>query len=274
MNDTSIPNTNRVQVGAAPPAPPAPESTPTTSDAVLPTASQPPANFLARFVDRVEHNDKYTQFFFEFVEPHDMPFLAGQYISVKVNPEGERRSYSISSRPDITHGVELLVDMTPDGAGTQFFRGLVPGSEIEVFGPLGEFVVADNSDETEIIFVASGSGVAPFRAMIHDLLQIKNDQRKITLYWGLRTAQELFWQDDFLDLSKNYQNFHFTPILSEPPDEWTLSRGRVTDILEAKELAPGMAFYLCGGEEMVSDATQILLGKDISFDFVHQEKYY
>lgn len=233
-----------------------------------------PQQYRARFEDKVVHNEKFTQFKFELVEPHEMPFVAGQYVSIKVSERGDRRSYSISSSPDINHGFETLVDLTPGGMGSTLLNNLQFGDEIEVLGPLGQFVIDPQSQENELVFVATGSGISPFKAMILDQLQVKQDTRPITLYWGLRYAQELFWQDEFIELVENYQNFHFTPVLSRPPEEWPLSRGRVTDILAAKEFNDRTGFYLCGNENMIADAVKLLQEKGIDSQYIHHEKFF
>ncbi len=233
-----------------------------------------PQQYRARFEDKVVHNDKFTQFKFELIEPHEMPFVAGQYVSIKVSERGDRRSYSISSSPNIQHGFETLVDLTPGGLGSNLLKNLQFGDEIELLGPLGQFVIDQQNQEAELAFIATGSGISPFKAMILDQLQEKQDTRPITLYWGLRYAHELFWQDEFIELVETYENFHFTPILSRPSEEWPLSRGRVTDILETKEFAANTGFYLCGNDNMIADASNLLQAKAVDLSRIHYEKFF
>ena len=84
----------------------------------------PPQQFKARLEDRIVHNDKYIQCSFELTQPFRMPFLAGQYVSIKVSDRGDRRSYSICSPPGIEHGFELMVDVRPQGLGSKFLQNL------------------------------------------------------------------------------------------------------------------------------------------------------
>lgn len=235
----------------------------------------PPKLYKARLEDKIVHNEKFIQYAFELIEPYEMTFEAGQYVSIKVSDKGERRSYSICSAPNITHGFELLVDIEPGGIGSQFLTNLEFGSEIEFLGPMGVFTLDKSGKENEVVFVATGSGVTPFRSMILDMLQEKHDTRPIILYWGLRHADQLFWQDEFVQLAETFENFNFTPILSRPPEDWPLSRGRVTDILSAKEInIQSAGYYLCGSAPMIQDTKSILLEKGVPPEFIHFEKFF
>ncbi len=236
---------------------------------------RPPQPYQAKLEEKIELNQKFTQFKFELISPPRMEFDAGQYVSIKVSERGERRSYSICSAPNIDHGFDLLVDMEPGGLGCQFLGSLNFGSTVELLGPMGIFTIDEDLGEQEIVFVASGSGITPFRSMILDLLQEKGDKRPISLYWGLRYAQDLFWQDEFADLTEVFDNFSFIPTLTKAPDEWPLSRGRVTEILAAKELnTANTGYYLCGNEPMINDMKQLLLDRGVNSAHIHYEKFY
>jgi len=79
---------------------------------------------------------------FEFSFKDEFSFKAGQYVSVKVNEEGDRRAYSIASAPG-GNKICLLVDVSPDGVGSRFFNEVKVGQKVEVLGPMGRFVVGD-----------------------------------------------------------------------------------------------------------------------------------
>lgn len=233
-----------------------------------------PTQFTARLEEKQVLNEKYTQFSFELVKPSRMEFQAGQYVSLQVSPDGTRRSYSICSSPGIDHGFELLIDTEPNGIGCQFLAGLEFGQEVSLLAPLGAFTIAEGNQEQELDLIATGSGIAPFYAMVQDLLQVKRDTRPINLYWGMRHGHHLFWLDEMKELMENFPNFHFTPILSQPEKDWSLSRGHVTDALVAKELKPDTGYYLCGSSAMIADVKQLLLDKGIAAEFIHHEKFF
>jgi NAD(P)H-flavin reductase len=234
----------------------------------------PPKQFTAKLEDKIVFNDKFTQYNFELIEPYTMEFYAGQYVSIKVNEQGLRRSYSISSSPAITHGFELMVDNTPNGVGTNFLRNLQFGDQIELLVPLGQFILADNSKEEAVVMVATGSGITPFRSMVLDLLQVKQDQRPIHLHWGIRDADHLIWLDEFAQLEDAFSNFRFHPVVSRPQAEWNLCRGRVTDCFSMHELVPNAGYYMCGGKPMIISMMELLQKRGVAPESLHHEKFF
>lgn len=234
----------------------------------------PPQKMTARLADKQVFNDVFTQYRFELDHPNELHFQAGQYVSVVVDHTGDRRSYSICSNPDNAQSFDLLIDHSPNGVGSNYMRSLQFGNQIDILGPMGRFVVNKQGTEDEIIFVATGSGIAPFRAMVLDLLQDKAEKRPVTLYWGLRYITDLFWANEFQDLVESYSNFKFHPVISKAIEEWTLCRGRVTDCLNIHEIPVNAGYYLCGSAPMIKDTQALLLQKGVSEQNIHFEKFF
>lgn len=237
---------------------------------------QRPQEYTAIFEDKQVYNEKFTHLHFELKNPHTLNFKAGQFVSILVDDDGTRRAYSICSDPDINHGIEILLDVTPQGKGVTYLQNLQFGDEIKFLAPMGRFVIdEEEANQAEALaLVGTGSGVAPLRSMIIDQLKNKQDQRPITLYWGLRYAKHLVWQDDFSRWSKQYPNFDFHPTLSRAEKGWPLCRGRVTHCLQVHELLPNAAYYLCGGRAMINDVKQVLSKRGVPLDNIHHEKFF
>lgn len=234
----------------------------------------PPQKYTARLEEKLQHNEKFTQYSFELVEPHRLEFQAGQYVSIKVSDQGERRAYSICSTPDIKHQFDLLIDSSPGGVGVQFFQNLEFGAEIEALAPMGQFMVPEDLVADELVFVATGSGIAPFKSMIEDQLRNKQDQRQITLHWGMRQPEDLLWLEEWQSLDEAFENFHFHPVLSQAVEAWTLCRGRVTDCLDIHERPANAAYFLCGSKNMIEDVTSLLIKKEVEPELIIIEKFY
>jgi NAD(P)H-flavin reductase len=234
----------------------------------------PPKPFTAKLTDKLDFNEKFTQYTFELIEPNTMEFSSGQYVSIKVSEQGLRRSYSIASTPANTHGFELMVDNTPDGVGTNYLKNLQFGDEIELLAPLGQFVLSDNTAEEAIVMVATGSGITPFRSMVLDLLQVQKDTRPIYVHWGIRYADHLIWLDEFAELEDAFPNFKFHPVVSRPQEGWNLCRGRVTDCFSVHDLEPNAGYYLCGGKPMITSMVELLHKRQVPAEFVHHEKFF
>lgn len=220
-------------------------------------------------ITRCQLSDKFWWFELKFSD--DFNFKAGQYVSVKVNEKGERRSYSVASIPGGDR-IGLLVDVSPDGIGSRFFKKLGVGDKVEVLGPLGRFVVENKS--LSLLFVATGSGIAPMKSMIEHVLRSKQDDGEIKLLWGLRYEKDIFWKGEFEELEKKYKNFGFELVLSKPGNSWKGNKGRVTDLINGMEdLEDYDGVFICGGNEMIDESKEILLGKGVKEESIHFERY-
>jgi len=230
--------------------------------------------FTAELAEKHVHNQKFSQFQFELVEPLEMEFQAGQYVSLAVSKAGYRRSYSIVSTPNNNHGFELFVDVSPSGQGTQFLSNLRFGEQVKVLGPLGTFVIQSQAVTTPVVFVATGAGVAPLRSMLYDQLEKFGTQRTMTLYWGLRHEEEMCWQEDLKDLVSSFPNVTFHPAISQASALWPLCHARVTDCLNVHELDITAEYYVCGSSQMIMDVMKTIIARGVPEAQIFREKFY
>lgn len=205
-------------------------------------------------------------------------FLAGQYVSLKVAEDGSRRSYSIASAPD-ANTIELLVDVTPMGLGSKYLLSLKEGDGVEAMGPVGIFTLAINNPKSNKLFIATGSGIAPMRSMIRDLLLKNKYQGEVQLIWGMRHEKDLFWQEEWQQLNRDYANFFYQVILSKPGDHWHGECGHVGDclrngfVVKVADLST-WDFYLCGSQEMIIETGAYLASKGVAKESIHFEKFF
>lgn len=227
--------------------------------------------------ERIEFSEKYVYFTFEMKEPHNLTFEAGQYASLGFPDNPVRRPYSIASAPSEDHKFELIIDTAPQGIGTKYLMNLPLGGEAAFLAPMGMFTLAKGEQaqkEKALMFVATGSGIAPLRSMILHLLQTENDKREMWLYWGLRFETDLFWEEEFEELTKAFPNFHFHVTLSKASDQWPLCRGHVTNCLSIHDVPAEAGYYLCGSKPMIEETVALLNSKGIPKESVHHEKFY
>lgn len=231
--------------------------------------------YKARVAEKYYLSDsqKFLLVHLEFTTPTRMEFAAGQYVSIKVNEKGERRSYSMVSTPDMIHGITLVVEMVENGVGATFLRDIPIGGELEILGPLGRFVV--ESDQ-KLLFVATGAGITPIKSMIEDLLLNKEETRPMRLHWGMHSEDDIFWFDNFLRLSEAHPNFVFDQVLSKPSANWQLCVGHVQDCLE-RDFSPGelknWEAYACGNPKTVESIEEKLVELGMAKEKVHHEKF-
>lgn len=235
----------------------------------------PIAQYTARLSERTLLGEKFLFLKFELVSPDRIPFDAGQYLLMNCPLTPQKRQYSIASAPRLDHAIELLVEIIPNGVVSGYFNTLKEGDEICFFAPAGEFTIKPEVQESEdpLVMVATGSGLAPLRSMILDQLRTKETKRQISLYIGMRHAEELFWLEQFEELHDNFPNFTYHVTISQAPDEWTLCRGRVTDCLSIHDLVPNAHYYLCGNPHMITDVMGVLEKRGVDPNRVHHEKF-
>lgn len=203
-------------------------------------------------------------------------FNAGQFITLKIadnSPTPCFRAYSISSPPLSKNSFELCIKTIPNGRGSNWLNSLKKGDEIEFIGPSGNFTFSPDSSKT-ILFIATGTGIAPLKSIIENELARGNSQ-PMHLYFGLRHIKDIFYKDHFEQLAKSHNNFSFDLTLSQPENEnWQENEGRVTSLLEPLEIDPGNTeTYICGLKAMIDSVRKILLKKGLDEKFIHFEKY-
>lgn len=233
-----------------------------------------PQEFKAKVAEHILINEKFQYIDMELLKPYRIEFQAGQFVSIDIGG-GERRSYSIASKPSEYHEVEICVDVSPGGKGSDFLKNLKPGDEVNFMGPLGQFVLDPDQDkEKNLLMVATGSGITPLRSMIREQLEEKEEKRLIKLFWGLRFVDDMFWEEDFRRMHKYFNNFEFKFILSKPPQFWPLNSGHVTQEIESLELGSSWGVYLCGSQAMVKEVSELVISKGVPKDQVHFEKFF
>lgn len=234
---------------------------------------------MTQFISQVskikKYNYKYSHFYLELIQPNQIQFKAGQFIMVNVDNQGTKRAYSICSEPTKTHGIELLINLqsqeTP-GPGTKYFQNLKIGEKMIFSGPLGEFYLKPLASE-ENIFIATGCGIAPIRSLILESIR-KNT--KMTLFWGLRNEKEIFWAEEWDQLSEEIPEFSWELILSQPSEKWPLAKGRINELIKKylkKNKVENKSFYLCGNKEMIDQLSAELQVLGINLNRIHSEKF-
>ena len=209
------------------------------------------------------------------LEPDSMTFKAGQFVSFEVPKEGQprpvTRPYSIASPPSQRDRILLVLNLVQGGPGSSYLFGLKDGSRTSLKGPAGAFYLRD-AGARDLLFVATGTGIAPLRSMI--LAQLEGEQsRSVTLFWGLRSQRDLYWQEELATLSAAHPRFSFITTLSRPEPGWQGASGRVTALVDARVSSVGnLAVYLCGGNGMIKDVTARLNAKGLCP--IYREKYY
>ena len=190
------------------------------------------------------------------------------------NSEEVYRAYSISSDPADKNHIELIIRLVPGGICTTYcFEYLKVGDEVKMNGPYGDFKLTDN--DTPVVFIAGGSGMAPFKCILHHMKNTAN-KRNTVYYFGANRVKELFLLDLMRQFEKELADFHFIPSVSSPkPDEkWDGQIGRVTEVVERNlKNASQCEGYLCGSPGMVDAAEKVLVELGMREDKIFYDKF-
>ncbi len=206
----------------------------------------------------------------ETEEPFD--FKPGQYISVKVAPDAIR-AYSITTKLG-PNKFALLVDIRPGGPGSKFFESLKPGDKLPFLGPFGKFTLELEESVEQLLFLGTGSGMSALRCMIDSALKEQGVKTPMKLYFGLTFPHEIFWQDYFENLKKEYPNFDYDIAIFKPDESWTGHTGFITEYVKQDfpDTSKSVA-YLCGHRAMIADASELLQANGCPKERIFTERF-
>lgn len=216
----------------------------------------------AKLIEVTEIAPEIRHFVFEVPTVQEFRFVPGQFVSLTETLRGKpiTRAYSIASAPD-GNRFELCLNRVREGIFSPYLFELEAGDSVRLQPPLGGFVLRDSTHD--VIFVATGTGIAPFRSML--LAHLGSVARQFTLIFGVRFEDTLMYRSDFERLACEHSNFRFWPTLSRPAPSWTGRRGHVQPhLMEAIGHRRDLDVYTCGLKAMVDDVRARL--KELGFD--------
>ena len=193
------------------------------------------------------------------------------------NSEETFRAYSMANHPAEGNIIMLniriatppwdrakggFMNVTP-GICSSYIFSRKPGDKVTISGPYGEFFIKNT--EREMIYIGGGAGMAPLRSHIFHLFHTLKTNRKVSYWYGARSKREIFYEDEFRKIEKQFPNFTFHIALSEPKDEdkWNGLTGFIHQVLYDEYLSKqdepeDIEYYLCG-PPMMNSAVQKML---------------
>jgi len=207
----------------------------------------------------VGSNEEIASGVFLLTFPRDFDFLPGQVIGISVEKDGPRRLYSIASGIQDAE-IGILYNVVDEGYLTPKLSDLQPGDLLWITEPRGEFLY----DEDPGVWIATGTGIAPFYSMFRS----GKHQDKILIH-GERYLERFYFYDEF---SEHFGEQYIRCCTAE--EDESVFPGRVTDYLAAQELPASHKYYLCGRAEMVVETRDLLIEKGIPFNHIISEIYF
>jgi len=179
--------------------------------------------------------------------------LPGQYVNII--RKDIKRSYSVANCRN-TSSLEFFIKLNKGGEFSSYlFNEAKLNDLLRIEGPLGTFFLRE-SKQKYLIFMSTGTGIAPVKAILDELELTKEVTTKIYLFWGGRKASDLFWEPryEFLDIE-------FVPVLSRASENWKGEIGYVQEVLIKKKYInlKESVVYACGSMAMINSASDLLL---------------
>ena len=214
-----------------------------------------------------------------------LDFIPGQFIQVHfsyADGTATKRSYSLATIHDHALGagetVEIAVSYIPGGAATALFEGLESGAHIDASGPYGRFCLMPGDSNQRYLFIGTGTGVTPYRAMLPLIEKLIAERGiEVVLLFGARTPEELLYADEFRAFADAHPQFRFVPCFSRELPEHPhadVRHGYVQQFLA--EFSPNPATdiaYLCGNPNMVDACFEQLKADGLPIPQIRRETY-
>jgi len=182
------------------------------------------------------------------------------------------RAYSLANPPSEKSELIFTVRIAtpppgikhiPPGIGSSYMFSLKPGDRVTLSGPYGDFFVRET--DREMCFIGGGAGMAPMRSHIFNQLRGVKTKRRMTFWYGARSRQEMFYDEEFRQLDEKFENFSYHVAFSEPQpeDNWEGFTGFIHQVAYDKYLSSHtdpteIEFYLCGPPMMIAAVQQML----------------
>lgn len=239
--------------------------------------SSRPQKYTARVEAKTEASAKVHKISLRMLEPTEINFIPGQFISLKVSPTNYR-SYSIASDAQNKHELAILVATGHDGVGANYLKELKVGDTVEFVGPAGKFTLP-NIIGKKLVMVATGTGLSPILSMLATLAD-QQCTSKIELFLGVRDDSELMETTTLAELAEKLPNFNLTICFSDAREEqvhkWKGFSGRVTDKLDIKAITDAQhpsQVLMCGNPHMVHELYTKLLENGAKEENLFHEKF-
>jgi ferredoxin--NADP+ reductase len=243
------------------------------------------SQYNATLVRREDHSADLASFWVK-LDGDPIPFEAGQYMTIGVLADGKlwQRPYSVASAPQVAgaEGYELYVRLVPVIRFTTLLWRLQVGARMRLIGPKGRFMLEPDDHRTHL-YVSTGTGIAPFLAMVRQTQLARKPRRTVVLH-GVSFADELGYRDalETYEREATYP-LRYVPTVSRPQDPrntgWAGRIGRVEavvgDVCRDLHLGPDRTVvYICGNPEMILNVEGVLMERGFPEFHVKKELYW
>lgn len=208
------------------------------------------------------------------------------------NTEETFRAYSMANHPGEGNIIMLNIRIAtppwdrekgawanvPPGVCSSYIFSRKPGDKVTISGPFGEFFIQDTNNE--MLYIGGGAGMAPLRSHLFHLFHTLKTGRKVSYWYGARSKREIFYEEDFRAIEKQFPNFTFNIALSEPlpEDNWTGYVGFIHQVIYdeylSKHTSPeDIEYYMCGPGPMAKAVNKMLYDLGVERSNIHFDDF-
>ena len=210
-----------------------------------------------------------------------------------VNTETAVRAYSMGNHPAEGNIIMLNIRIAtpppdrssptgwmqvPPGIASSYVFSRKPGDKVTISGPFGEFFIQDT--EREMVYIGGGAGMAPLRSHLFHLFHTLKSGRKISYWYGARNPNEVFYEEQFREIEREFPNFKFHIAMSDPrpEDNWTGYKGFIHQVLlenylTEHEAPEDIEYYICGPPMMLSAVLNMLDDLGVESDMIRFDDF-
>ena len=220
----------------------------------------------AKITNIIDESPTTKRFMMQLEDKELVSYLPGQFMVADL-PIGEKRlnrwrSYSLADIPNEKNEIEFcIVELEGGKASDYFFNEVEEGTTLKLKAPDGTFCLPEGPIEKDLVFLCTGTGVAPFRTMIKHIFENEIPHKNIHLIFGTRFQEGILYQEEFEQIAKQYPEFSFDIALSKEEDEHSFYKGYIHQIYLDKynDVRTDVDFYICGWSQMIDEAVANLL---------------
>lgn len=195
------------------------------------------------------------------VERSGFEFIPGQCVNIGLVNDGVNREYSTYSSLNDQKKMEFLIKAVENGRVSNALQKLKPGDFVQLDGAYGKFTLKDVNYKNNYVFIASGTGIAPFHSFALSFPELK-----YKVLHGIRNAKERYDQ-------KDYKSGSYIPCVSRDQND-DYFNGRVTDYLKKNKIDKTAIYYLCGNTDMINEVYDILRDNEVNGDQIFTEVFF
>lgn len=207
-------------------------------------------------------------------------YLPGQFITIHFEHQGKslKRSYSIANAPRQDNQIEFAAGYFANGPGTELLFNLKPNDIIHASGPYGRLIIKEELPD-RFIFVATSTGITPYRAMLNDLSSLIEHHPKlhVVILQGVQRREEILYADEFHAFAQKFPQVKFRACLSREPNQELRENeysGYVQHAFPSLKLNPQHdVVYLCGNPGMIDESFNYLKNQGFIMQQIIREKY-